>query len=385
MEKSINYKGYTYWYEQMPAKNRKDLCLATTDPEKYCNGFYLYSDKNPGSDMPFIVTRTNNPNALWMRYYDATVEVKATWLVEMGLFTDTEDRLIEAVEKSGRVVKEMKYVPFDDEIVGRCEREVEFGSCAVFYGSLNFATKLKAMRVTPGVYLNEKAFECTSYYPEFGAKLLHEKYVMLPYGDLIRHKKMLFKLFGQGEDLPIFVRPNSGMKQFVGTVLNYDDFEDGIRVSGLYDVEPDMLVLVSEAVDILQEWRFVIVDGQVISGSMYRDWTIGPETLSPNAVTRDIILRNSKSVSLPCTDDTAWVYAQRMAGWYEPDSCWVMDVAKTAAGEYKVIEIGCFSCAGLYGNDLDKVVEAVSKAAEKEWRMLNDPEFAIKQDELKKD
>lgn len=387
MEKSINYKGYTYWYEQRPAKNREDMCLATTDPEKYCNGFYLYSDKDPGSAMKFVVTRTNNPNTGWKTdkvKYDATVEVKATWLVEMGLFTDTEDRLIEAVKKSGRIVKEMKYVPFDDEIVGRRENEVEQGSCAVFYGSLNFATKLKALRVTPGVYLNENAFECTSYYPAFGRQLLHERYVMMPYGDLIRNKEMLFKLFGGGRQ-ELFVRPNSGMKQFVGTVLGYDDFEEGIRVSGLYDVERSMLVLVSESVDILKEWRFVIVDGRVVSGSLYRDWTIGPETLSPNAVTRDIILRNSKSVSLPCTDDVAWRYARRMAGKYNPDSCWVMDVAKTASGVYRVIEIGCFSCAGMYGNNLDVVVEAVSEAAEKEWRMLNDPEFAMRQDELKND
>jgi putative aminopeptidase FrvX len=41
--------------------------------------------------------------------------------------------------------------------------------------------------------------------------------------------------------------------------------------------------------------------------------------------------------------------------------------------------------AYMYGNNLDVVVEAVSEAAEKEWRMLNDPEFAMRQDELKND
>jgi hypothetical protein len=46
---------------------------------------------------------------------------------------------------------------------------------------------------------------------------------------------------------------------------------------------------------------------------------------------------------------------------------------------------GSNTCAGMYGNNLDVVVEAVSEAAEKEWRMLNDPEFAMRQDELKND
>lgn len=64
--KFIDYKGYRYWYEHKPAKHRVDICLATTDPEKYCNGFYLYSDKDPGSGMCFVVVKTNNPNPKWM-------------------------------------------------------------------------------------------------------------------------------------------------------------------------------------------------------------------------------------------------------------------------------------------------------------------------------
>lgn len=64
--KFIDYKGYRYWYEQRPAKHRVDICLATKDPEKYCNGFYLYSDKDPGSGLCFVVVKTDNQNPNWM-------------------------------------------------------------------------------------------------------------------------------------------------------------------------------------------------------------------------------------------------------------------------------------------------------------------------------
>lgn len=63
--KSIVYKGYRYWYEHRPAKHRVDTCLATKDPEKYCNGFYLYSDKDPGSGKEFVVVKTDNPDPFW--------------------------------------------------------------------------------------------------------------------------------------------------------------------------------------------------------------------------------------------------------------------------------------------------------------------------------
>ena len=62
----IDYEGYRYWYEHKLAKDRVDICLATKDPKKYCNGFYLYSTKDPGSGKCFVVVKHNNPSKNWM-------------------------------------------------------------------------------------------------------------------------------------------------------------------------------------------------------------------------------------------------------------------------------------------------------------------------------
>ena len=184
-----------------------------------------------------------------------------TWVIEKGLFVDTEERLIGELKRQGIGYRELQYVPFDDDLVKRCEGMFPKGSCVVFYGSLNFGRKLKRTSWIPGVYLDDRKYDCTAYYPVFGNDLLHSDYIMLPYGELTRRKDFLFEHFGYNmtHDCELFMRPNSGFKQFVGTVLDYDRFDDGVKLSGFYDVEPDTLVIVSKAKRLHKEWRFVVV------------------------------------------------------------------------------------------------------------------------------
>ena len=56
----ITFDSDEYQFEYKCARNNKDFCLATKDPTKYANGFYLYSDKDPGSGMKFVIVDTTN-------------------------------------------------------------------------------------------------------------------------------------------------------------------------------------------------------------------------------------------------------------------------------------------------------------------------------------
>ncbi len=73
----------------------------------------------------------------------------------------------------------------------------------------------------------------------------------------------------------------------------------------------------------------------------------------------------------------ALMLAYEAAKRYNPDRCWTVDIAKTEYGTYHVLEIGCFSCAGLYGMDLEKVVDKVSEEALKEWKEYYDTNTLI--------
>lgn len=292
--------------------------------------------------------------------------MKSKWLVEVDLFTDTEEDLIKAIKDSGREVKTLKYIPFDDDLPSRCLQLYGPEDCVVFYGSLNFCKKLRKLPWIPGVYLDDKKYECTSYYPAFGDLLVHKDYLMMPYGDLLRRKDELYDIFNKGHAGHIFIRPNSGLKEFTGTVLPYHEFEDGIKICGFYDVEPELLVVVSDAKQLTKEWRFVIVNQEVISGSLYRDWSY-PEKITPGTTTKDYILMKSHSVKELCTDDKAIEFAKKCAKMYNPEPVWTLDIAEMYPGTFGVLEAGCFSGAGMYGNNLKKIVELVSAVAENEW------------------
>lgn len=297
--------------------------------------------------------------------------MKVKWILEPDVFKDNTDKLIEEIKKQGMEVNVIPYIPFDDELAERCLNIYGADECVVFYGSLNFGKKLRKIAWTPGVYLNEKAFECTSYYPYLKELLLHyQDYIMLPYGDLAEHKTRIFKYFNSDK---IFIRPNSGTKQFTGMVCTEDNFYDCVKLAGFYDVEPELLVLISGVAPLEREWRFVIVDGEPVAGSLYRDWS-APEKITSGTVTRDYVLMNSHSLWEEAKDNNALMLAYEAVKRYNPDRCWTIDIAKTEYGTYHVLEIGCFSCAGLYGCDLEKVVKEVSASALKEWNEYNNVE-----------
>jgi hypothetical protein len=67
----VSMNGFRYWYEHI-VSHKGDMCLSTNNPNKYCNGYYAYSPKDPGSGKCFVIVETDDPNV-----YDTTpVEVE---------------------------------------------------------------------------------------------------------------------------------------------------------------------------------------------------------------------------------------------------------------------------------------------------------------------
>lgn len=64
----VEYNGYKYYYKHRVAKDR-EIVLATTDIERYCNGFYTYSCKDPGDGICYVIIKTDDPNYPKLNYF----------------------------------------------------------------------------------------------------------------------------------------------------------------------------------------------------------------------------------------------------------------------------------------------------------------------------
>jgi hypothetical protein len=173
---------------------------------------------------------------------------------------------------------------------------------------------------------------------------------MLPFGNLNRRKDSLFKYVGK--EGRIFVRPSSGYKTFTGKVVSSETWNQDFKLISFYGIEPEELVIVSSPAEIKREWRAIVAERRIIAGSEYKtDQSWNEETpveTLPNEV---------------------FQYAQAIVGSvnYQPDPVWTIDICETNDGNLKVIEVGSFSCAGLYNCDPEPIVKEVNRITIKEW------------------
>lgn len=264
------------------------------------------------------------------------------WLIEKDMFEEHTEDFITACEKYGHKAHLIQYVPFSWE---QKIPEYDINLATVFYGSLNLAHMLlnnDDMIGFPGVYYHVNNFKCSTYYAFFGKHHVNKDSYFMPWAEFIRRKDSLpFE--------PVFIRPDSGSKLFTGTLLrNKDNYDKDIAEITRYScIEPTDMIVVGKARHIIDEYRFVVIGSEIITGSRY----IAEGRLSSYRIDEK---------------HDAWKYAQEVLNDVEwrPDDVFILDVCKTTNG-YEVMEIGCFSCCGLYDCDIDIIVKKVSEEAER--------------------
>jgi len=277
--------------------------------------------------------------------------MKTKWLVETTGIPEDIEPLFEALDNEGIEYKEIdrKFVFDHDvhEIYGPDE-------CVVFFGTLQLASIVRRKaKWIPGVYYNVESYNCDHYYPHFGDLLLNCDYIMLPFGELIRRKEFLYEHLG--EDRSIFLRPNRGDKIFTGSLIHKEHFEKDVSCFGYNQINPHELIIAARPINLAKEWRFICVEGKIITGSAYKE---------------NNIVGSEYGYS-----EEAFDLATKATGMYNPDIVWVIDIGLTKGGRYAIVEVGCFSCAGLYKCNREVIVREVSQAAWKEWKsyQIEDP------------
>jgi hypothetical protein len=277
--------------------------------------------------------------------------MNVAWLLDADMFEGYRDELVAAIREHGDEVKliHAPSPPYRWDDIGCSYRETfPKDACVIAHGDIELVTRVhRERRWTPGAFCMVENFFWSSYVCWCGEYLLNRDYVMLPFGDLDRRRDFLFGALGRDER--IFLRPDSPLKLFTGQVASSQTWAADLEFMGFYEFPPSSLVVVSSPKEIVTEWRFVVAGGKIVAGCQYK--------------------RHDQLEYLPEYEDGALCLAETIASLgHEPDPVWVLDICKTADGDYRLLEIGGFSFSDLYACDKKAIVAAVSAAARDAWK-----------------
>lgn len=180
-----------------------------------------------------------------------------------------------------------------------------------------------------------KNFNYIKWIKEYGENLLNNEAVI---DDLSNIVSVQYNDF--------FIRPLEDNKFIEGTTfinnrLSSNESLDFITwKKSILNKKNDFKVLISPIKNICAEYRYFIVNQEVISYSQYR-------------LGKQLFIN-------PIVDIEATNFVKNTIQKWSPSIAYVLDIALTDSGEYKIVEINNITSAGFYGCDVSKIVYAIN-------------------------
>lgn len=191
-----------------------------------------------------------------------------------------------------------------------------------------------------GIFFDPATFQHRAYVQAYGERMLNADARILSWAQLTREP--------HSPDEFVFLKPNDDLKLFTGGILRFAEVLDLYENLGRASrpIPPTSEVVLGKPVEIDAEWRLFIVDGEVVTGSMYRP---------------------SGEAHLP---RELLEFARKVAADWTPAGVFVLDVARVDHS-WKIVECNCFNGSRFYQADVEQLVRWVS--AYQEQFMRNKP------------
>lgn len=142
-------------------------------------------------------------------------------------------------------------------------------------------------------------------------------------------------------DEPKFIKPSTDMKPFAGGIIpsgqTIKDFVTNQRYNACY---VDETLMVSDCIDIVSEYRFFVVDGKAVTGSLYK---LGDKVTTSEDVPSDL-----------------FTFVEDLDKQYRPHDVYTVDIAILENGEYRIVEYNGWNFSGSYKCDLEKTFKAIN-------------------------
>lgn len=269
--------------------------------------------------------------------------LKAHWIVQENLYgSGSLEDLLAALERLELPYTRVKVVPF----LGTLEPEPVVSGPVIAMGATTMLRVARERGWTPGVWDQNMSFR--TWQKHWYNGLLNRDAFVIP-----------FYAVGPFWDDRFFLRPDGDTKAFGGQCFTWPEFEEwrrkviemnedgyGYAVEGEKapgQLQADTMVVAAKPQEILREYRCFIVDGKVVTASLYK---LGSRVTSTGPVEDEIVR-----------------FANEWADVWSPDRAYAMDVAVTPNG-LRIVEANQINCAGFYGADVMKIVAALDTISE---------------------
>lgn len=247
---------------------------------------------------------------------------------------------------------ETKYIPIVRELENEKQiAEIANNSIVIFHGSVQGISAFSRLASKyckswfPMYYRDIGALSYSGFSSAVADCLINDDFIILPIGIIRARMQQLFDQFGGS----FFLKPNTVTKSFGARVITPSNWELELTCLSDYDIIlDDTLCVVSSTKDIDMEFRFFIVDREVVASSQYicrGILDIRPDVM-PEAL--DLAKRISKLD-------------------FQPEPAYVVDIGILYDGRCGVVEYNAFSCSGLYACDPAAIVNATNKMLEKAY------------------
>ena len=282
---------------------------------------------------------------------------KVKWVVEDFEPDNKFGALADEVKQQGMECEVIKYIPFQSGSYNLYDSD--FSNCVIFQGSINLALQLNSQKKwLPGAWLSARNYECTTYYAYLGKYLFNDKYIILPRDEVKRRLRWLYdEAFGTRYQ-ELFFRPSSGLKPFTASLVHELNFPS---LWGWVEefTDKESMIVISTPKNILNEWRFVVAEKEVITGCQYEK--------SGELNFQEGYSNKAKNLAETIAKEE-----------FEPDPMYVIDICEGSDNNMYLLEINSFSCSGLYACELKPIVKKASEIAYKEWTTLGHHNHTIK-------
>ncbi len=282
------------------------------------------------------------------------------WVIQNNLYNERGYvRFIEALERLGVDHLIVKPVPFTNillpadfdsmtqNIEDVQEPYIDNNQKVIVFGATSLNRVAMAKEWTPGTYLNDN-FNFGVWRDGFGVENVLN-------GDANIGTVIDIKI--PNHDW-LFIRPIHDNKAFTGMMLSKYDLDDWMKSISIIEATDEFLLLhknteimISSAKKILSEYRLFVVNGKIVTGSMYKR---GSQVIEDENVPEDVldfaydVIGNWQSK----------VDMRLIPNVRVPAKAFAIDIAIVPEG-MKVIEINNINSAGFYAADVQKIIMAI--------------------------